>query len=103
MLALSPRGTRVLVTTDENEDLDYLSGFKRLGWSRVDHVKLKTSEVLKKQFGVFWRWADGAVDQAILSLGTNFVGTEGSQVSLVSSMRVRSWNDGRTEMVLRIG
>jgi hypothetical protein len=103
MLALSPPGTRVLCTTDETEDLDYLAGFERLGWTRVDHLKLGTEAVLREQFGVYSRWADGAVDQAILSLGSNFVGTEGSQVSLVSAMRVRSWNDGRTEMVLRTG
>ena len=103
MLALSPPGTKILATTDETEDQDYLAGFKRLGWYRVDHLKLNTSRVLEERFGVFARWADGAVDQAILSLGTNFVGTEGSQVSLVSSLRVRSWNDGRTDMVLRTG
>lgn len=101
--ASMPRNTVVLVTTDETEDLEFLAGFKRLGWYRIDHDALGTRAILKQRFGVYDRWADGAVDQAILSLGAAFVGTQGSQVSLVTELRVRSWNDAPTGYVARPG
>jgi hypothetical protein len=73
---------RVLVTTDETTDMEFLASIDALGWDRVNHTRLGTEEKLKAEYGEAWRWADSAVDQAILSLGQHFVGTRGSQVSL---------------------
>lgn len=118
MLDRSPPGTVVLVTTDEQKDVDFLASIDALGWYRIDHAKLGTEEVLKAQFGKAYKWADAAVDQAILSLGDHFVGTEGSQVSafqlaprwrsrsrsvgqvsFVSGERVTAWHDGTFDLV----
>lgn len=96
-----PRHTQVLVTSDETTDLAFLSGIDALGWHRVDHAALGTAARLEEVFGASSRWADSAVDQALLSLGSSFVGTEGSQVSEISALRVRSWNEGATVMVPR--
>lgn len=71
---------RVLVTTDETTDLDFLASVEAFGWTIVNHALLGTEEKLRKEFGEAWKWADAAVDQAILSLGSHFVGTRGSQV-----------------------
>ncbi|ORY63677.1 hypothetical protein BCR35DRAFT_334784 [Leucosporidium creatinivorum] len=92
---------RVLVTTDETTDMDFLSSIDDLGWARVNHTRLGTEEKLRKEYGEAWRWADSAVDQAILSLGQHFVGTRGSQVSQLSQLRVETWNGGQTAVVDR--
>lgn len=81
MLDRSPLGTVVVVTTDESADHAFLRAIDELGWFRIDHKKLGTEAVLQLQFGDAHRWADAAVDQAILALGDHFVGTDGSQVS----------------------
>ncbi|GAA5997767.1 O-fucosyltransferase family protein [Rhodotorula paludigena] len=101
LLALSPPGTKVLVTTDEQDDRDFLRQIDALGWYRVDHRALGTQRTLEKKYGDAWRWADAAVDQAILSLGQHFVGTSGSQVSLLTELRVAAWNGGETRLVER--
>jgi hypothetical protein len=96
-----PLNTKVLVTSDETTDEAFLSGIDALGWLRVNHLALGTAARLEELFGDSARWADGAVDQALLSLGSAFVGTEGSQVSQISELRVASWNAGRTTLVQR--
>lgn len=101
MLKGMPKGTNVLVTSDETADLEFLAGVDALGWHRIDHLKLGTAQRLREVFGDSDRWADSAVDQALLSLGSRFVGTEGSQVSEISALRVQSWNGGETVMVPR--
>jgi len=80
-LSPSPK-PRVLVTTDETTDMDFLGSIDALGWDRVNHTRLGTEGKLREAYGEAWKWADSAVDQAILSLGQHFVGTRGSQVSL---------------------
>jgi len=98
----SPAGTKVLVTTNEADDTDFLDLIDRKGWYRVDHVKLGTAAKLASQFGEKRAlWADAVVDQAILSMGRDFVGTEGSQVSWVSELRVSTWRGGRSVLVQR--
>lgn len=39
------------------------------------------------------------VDAAVQSLGTGFVGTDRSTMSLIASRRVRDWQDGATRDV----
>ncbi|GAA5935583.1 hypothetical protein JCM10213_003624 [Rhodosporidiobolus nylandii] len=101
LLAASPPGTRVLVTTDEQDDRDFLAGIDALGWYRVNHRMLGTPALLEAQYGDAARWVDAAVDQAILSLGSAFLGSSGSQVSLVTELRVAAWNGGETALVER--
>ncbi|GAA6027547.1 hypothetical protein JCM8097_007916 [Rhodosporidiobolus ruineniae] len=101
LLALSPPDTRVLVTTDEQDDVSFLDAVDALGWHRVNHRHLGTSLILEAAYGDAARWADAVVDQAILSLGDHFVGTSGSQVSLVTELRVAAWNGGETRLVQR--
>ena len=93
----------VLVTTDEQDDLEFLTSVDKLGWYRIDHRRLNTRGVLEAEYTDAAAWADAAVDQAILSLGMHFVGTSGSQVSIISELRVASWNVGDTRMVQRPG
>ncbi|GAA6024155.1 hypothetical protein JCM11491_001016 [Sporobolomyces phaffii] len=101
MLALQPKGTKVLVTTDEQDDDIFLSSIDALGWYRIDHRRLGTFSILEERYGDAARWYDAAIDQAILSLGSGFVGTSGSQVSLVTELRVAAWNRGQTSLVER--
>lgn len=58
-----PEDARVLVTTDEASDMEFLGQIDELGWARIDHAALGTAEKLKEAFGESWRWADAAVDQ----------------------------------------
>ncbi|GAA6051373.1 hypothetical protein JCM3770_004508 [Rhodotorula araucariae] len=101
LLDLSPPGAKVLVTTDEQDDVEFLSSIDSLGWYRVDHRALGTMQILEERYGDAARWADAVVDQAILSLGAHFVGTSGSQVSLLTELRVAAWNGGETRLVER--
>jgi hypothetical protein len=91
----------VLITTDEQDDNSFLSAIDALGWYRIDHRSLGTFSRLEQKYGDAARWADAVVDQAILSLGSHFVGTSGSQVSLVTELRVAAWNGGETRLVER--
>jgi len=92
--------TIVLVTTDETSS-GFHASLKSLGWYAVNHAAVGTASLLKERHGDASGWWDSAVDQAILSLGKGFVGTLDSQVSLVSALRVASWNDGATRFVKR--
>lgn len=91
----------VLVTTDEKDDQEFLSSVDELGWYRIDHGALGTADVLRAEYGDNALWADAAIDQAILSLGMHFVGTADSQVSIISELRVATWNGGKTRLVKR--
>lgn len=91
----------VIVTTDEQDDQEFLASIDNLGWYRVDHRRLGTGIQLRSEYGDAAAWADAAVDQAILSMGIAFVGTSGSQVSIISELRVATWNGGETRMVQR--
>lgn len=98
---LTPSFVAVLVTTDEQDDEIFLSSIDALGWYRIDHRKLGTFSILESKYRDAARWYDAAIDQAILSLGSSFVGTSGSQVSLVTELRVAAWNGGETDLVER--
>ena len=88
------------MTTDETSS-EFHSSLQSLGWYAVNHATVGTAALLKERYGAASGWWDSAVDQAILSLGRGFVGTLDSQVSLVSALRVASWNDGETRFVRR--
>ncbi|GAA5843748.1 hypothetical protein JCM5353_008315 [Sporobolomyces roseus] len=100
LLKVLPNDTIVLVTTDETSS-EFHSSLKSLGWYAVNHAAVGTAALLKERHGDASGWWDSAVDQAILSLGKGFVGTLDSQVSLVSALRIASWNDGETRFVKR--
>ncbi|GAA6058617.1 hypothetical protein JCM10212_004028 [Sporobolomyces blumeae] len=95
-----PDDTVVLVTTDETS-ADFHASIRALGWYAVHHGKIGTAALLKERYGESSGWWDSAVDQAILSVGNAFVGTLDSQVSLVSALRVASWQNGETRLVHR--
>ncbi|GAA5914983.1 O-fucosyltransferase family protein [Sporobolomyces salmoneus] len=97
-----PGDTKVLVTTDETSP-SFHSSLSSLGWFTINHSSpsVGTSSLLRERYGASSGWWDSAVDQAILSIGKGFVGTLDSQVSLVSALRVMSWNDGLTKFVTR--
>ncbi|GAA5851406.1 hypothetical protein JCM9279_001056 [Rhodotorula babjevae] len=95
-----PPDTPILVTTDDTST-DFLSSVRALGWFVVDHAALGTEALLVDRYGERSGWYGSAVDQAIHSLGSGFVGTEDSQVSLVAALRVAAWSGGRSEMVKR--
>ncbi|BGP38506.1 hypothetical protein JCM10449v2_002440 [Rhodotorula kratochvilovae] len=96
-----PPHTPVLVTTDDTS-ASFLASLRALGWYPVDHAALGTADLLTARYGAREQgWYASAVDQAIHSLGSAFVGTEDSQVSLVAALRVAAWNGGRSEMVQR--
>ncbi|GAA5855867.1 hypothetical protein JCM8547_000392 [Rhodosporidiobolus lusitaniae] len=98
-----PKGTPVLATTDDTSP-EFLSSLTALGWSAIDHTTLGTRALLDSRYGkIASGWFDAAVDQAIHSLGTAFVGTADSQVSLIGALRVATWNGGEIRIVARPG
>ncbi|GAA5884480.1 hypothetical protein JCM16303_005101 [Sporobolomyces ruberrimus] len=95
-----PEDTVVLVTTDDTSS-EFHSSLRQLGWYAIDHSQAGTAALLKSRYGSSSGWWDSAVDAAIHSVGRGFVGTLDSQVSLVSALRVATWNDGPTRLVKR--
>lgn len=81
----------VLVTSDE-KDPNWWAEITQRGWSYVDH----TGEQTVKKLG---RWYPTVIDGIIQSMGTGFVGNQGSTMSLVALRRVVDWNDGIGVMV----
>ncbi|BGP14472.1 hypothetical protein JCM10213_004594 [Rhodosporidiobolus nylandii] len=101
LLSKMPENTTVLATTDDTS-AEFLSELAGLGWFVIDHDTLGTASLLASRYGELERgWYDSAVDQAIHSLGSAFVGTGDSQVSLVAALRVATWNGGETRIVRR--
>ncbi|GAA5863247.1 hypothetical protein JCM8547_002876 [Rhodosporidiobolus lusitaniae] len=96
-----PADTPVLASTDSTSPT-FISSLRSLGWFVIDHSALHTSTLLKARYGELSAgWFDAAVDQAIHSLGSAFVGTADSQVSLIGALRVATWNGGETRIVDR--
>ena len=81
----------VIVTSDESNP-SWWSSIRSEGWTYVDH----TAERTEDHFGF---WYPTFIDAIIHSLGTGFVGTEGSTMSLVAGRRVEDWNGGVVKMV----
>ncbi|SGZ32294.1 BQ5605_C040g11848 [Microbotryum silenes-dioicae] len=72
---------RVVVSTDEASDSDFVKEVKALGWLVVDHEELGTEKL--------GRWHNQMLDFALLARGQSFVGTPRSTYSHISSARVK--------------
>lgn len=81
----------VLFTTDSKEP-EFIESLTRLGWTFIDHDKLKTV----KRYG---GWYPAVIDSLILSRGVGFVGTKQSTFSYVAARRVETWSNGLTSIV----
>ncbi|KAG8906710.1 hypothetical protein FRB99_006308 [Tulasnella sp. 403] len=81
----------VVLTSDEKDPMWWAS-VAELGWKFADHEKEKTVET-------YGRWYPPFIDAIHQSMGTGFVGTEGSTMSLVALRRVVDWNGGMGKMV----
>ncbi|KAG9017681.1 hypothetical protein FRB90_000271 [Tulasnella sp. 427] len=84
-------GAHVLITSDE-EDPAWWAEVDRLGWSYINHGNERTVEKYGKWLPIF-------IDAMHQSMGTGFVGTLGSTMSLVALRRVMDWNGGFGVMV----
>ncbi|KAF9022059.1 hypothetical protein BDZ89DRAFT_956960 [Hymenopellis radicata] len=78
--------TRVIVSSDER-DPKFWENIDALGWHYIDHAKERTIET-------YGQWYAPIIDVVIHSMGSGFVGTDGSTLSLVSQRRVQHWNGG---------
>lgn len=81
----------IIISTDEKDE-EFWEEIDYLGWGYVDHEQ----EGTMKRYG---EWYGPIIDIVIHSLAVGFVGTDGSTFSLVSSRRVKDWNNGVTRMV----
>lgn len=94
-----PSNTKVLVSIDELENRDLLNSIDKLGWYRINYRSSGTASQLSRTFRKASLWAHSAVEQAILSLGSAFVGTEGSNLGPVTELRVQTYQKGQTVYV----
>ncbi|CED83248.1 hypothetical protein [Phaffia rhodozyma] len=95
-LLLEEKGIKtahVLATTDEHDE-SFLKEVRDLGWIMLNHDKELTIE----KNGL---WYPTLIDSIALSLGTGFVGTSGSTMSILARRRVEEWNGGIGRQVLR--
>ncbi|GAA6060699.1 hypothetical protein JCM10212_005081 [Sporobolomyces blumeae] len=76
----------VLVATDSN-DTKLFAEFDRMGWTFIDHDKLKTVE----RYG---GWYPSVLDSAIISRAIGLVGTKMSTFSFLAERRIETWNGG---------
>ncbi|KAG8751147.1 hypothetical protein FRC12_012583 [Ceratobasidium sp. 428] len=78
----------VLVTSDERST-DWWEEIGELGpeWGWVDHAAEQTVE----KYG---KWYPVILDAVFQSMGTGFVGTDHSTMSLLAQRRVEDWNGG---------
>lgn len=96
---------RVLVTSDE-KNADWWTEVRSLGWTWLDHKEYQTAEKLGKWYATFAsneqfiHITDDMIrypvflDAAAQSLGSGFVGTYRSTMSLMAARRVVDWNGG---------
>ncbi|KAG8855517.1 hypothetical protein FRB96_007021 [Tulasnella sp. 330] len=82
---------RVVVTSDE-QDEEWWGEIEKNRWKRFDHK----SEQTVNRYG---KWYPALIDAVAQSMGTGFVGTARSTMSLVAQRRVEDWNDGVTREV----
>jgi hypothetical protein len=80
----------VVVTSDES-DPSWWSEIRAQGWTYVNHTKERTVE----EYGL---WYPAFIDAMIQSMGTGFIGTHQSTMSLVAGRRVEDWNGGVVKM-----
>lgn len=75
-------------------DPNFWAQVKAVGWKHIDHKVEQTVE----NHG---EWYAPVVDIVAQSLGSGFVGTKSSTVSLLSARRVEYWNQGVIRLVDR--
>lgn len=73
--------------SEDEKDLAFWYEAKRLGWVHIDHIDEKTQET-------YGEWYLPIIDMIVQSMAAGFLGTKDSTFSLVSSRRIRHWNDG---------
>ncbi|KAF8236024.1 hypothetical protein L208DRAFT_1391449 [Tricholoma matsutake] len=83
--------SEVLLTSDE-KDPAFWQQVTEEGWRYIDHNAEKTL----RRYG---EWYEPLIDIVAQSLGTGFVGSLDSTVSIVTARRVEDWNHGVTRVV----
>ncbi|KAL7414037.1 hypothetical protein BDY24DRAFT_440955 [Mrakia frigida] len=89
-----PSTTNVLVLTDELDDT-FFEEVKRRGWKTSRDGQGVDDSVLRNRLG---GWYPTILDKVLMSLGSHFVGTDRSTMSVLSSRRVQDWNNGLAHM-----
>ncbi|KAG8848874.1 hypothetical protein FRB96_001006 [Tulasnella sp. 330] len=79
---------KVLMTSDER-DTAWWDDVRSLGWHFVDHGPRGEDTAAK-----FGKWYPPLLDSVIQSMGTGFVGTHRSTMSLIAKRRVQDWQGG---------
>jgi hypothetical protein len=80
-----------IVTSDET-DSTWWQKVRARGWSYVDYRNERTAKTLGP-------WHPTLIDALVQAAAVGFVGTEGSEMSLVASRRVLEWGGGVTSSV----
>jgi hypothetical protein len=73
--------------SEDEKDLAFWDEAKKLGWVHIDHLAEKTEET-------YGEWYLPIIDMIVQSMAAGFLGTKDSTFSLVSSRRIRDWNNG---------
>ncbi|KAG8929947.1 hypothetical protein FRC02_004833 [Tulasnella sp. 418] len=83
---------RVIVTSDEVDPLwwSQIRAREKDGWYFLDDVAIQENH---------GPWYPMILDVVVQSMGTGFVGTSMSTMSMVALKRVREWNDGVGRMI----
>ncbi|KIO21681.1 hypothetical protein M407DRAFT_80126 [Tulasnella calospora MUT 4182] len=89
-VSISPQ--HVIVLSDESDDA-WWAEVEKLGWKRIDHARDRTTERYRSL------WYPSLIDAMLQAMGTGFVGTHGSTMSLVALRRTVDWNNGVGVMV----
>ncbi|KAG8881090.1 hypothetical protein FRB98_004547 [Tulasnella sp. 332] len=79
---------KVLMTSDER-DSAWWNDVQNLGWHFVDHGPRGEDTAAK-----FGKWYPPLLDSVIQSMGTGFVGTDRSTMSMVARRGVQDWQGG---------
>ncbi|KAG8869692.1 hypothetical protein FRB98_002285 [Tulasnella sp. 332] len=79
---------KVLMTSDER-DQTWWDDVRSLGWYFVDHGPRGEDTTAK-----YGKWYPPLLDSVFQSMGTGFVGTDRSTMSMVARRRVQDWQGG---------
>ncbi|KAJ7170932.1 hypothetical protein C8R43DRAFT_71801 [Mycena crocata] len=85
--------THVLVVSDDPEPILQYARENGKDRKMVDHATKRTTET-------YGGWYPAVLDAIFLSMASGIVGTQTSTYSLVSELRVQTWNDGPRRKVL---
>ncbi|KAG8976438.1 hypothetical protein FRC05_003681 [Tulasnella sp. 425] len=89
-VSISPQN--VLILSDESDPAWWVE-VEKLGWKYIDHTKERTVE----RHGSLWY--PPLIDAMLQAMGTGFVGTAGSTMSMIALRRTVAWNDGEGFML----